>query len=92
MLTVFAAIIGGTIVGYLLRRFPDLKFIGRLITISIFLLLFSLGIAVGKNDIILNNLHSIGLQALIITVGTVTGSILFTVIIYNKFFKEEDIK
>lgn len=92
MLTVFAVIIGGIITGYLLRRIPDLKIVGHLITVFIFLLLFSLGITVGKNDMILNNLHTIGLQALIITIGAVSGSILFTVIIYRKFFKKEDVE
>lgn len=89
MFTVFGVLLSGVLVGYLMRRVPKITFIGKMILIFIFLLLFSLGISVGKNEMILKNLSSIGIQALIITIGAVAGSIALTTIIYNKFFKKE---
>ena len=57
--------IGGPIV----VRFP--------ITFLIWVLLFLLGIDVGGNDIIVKGLHTLGLEALIITLAAVIGSTLF---------------
>ncbi len=89
MLIVFGMLLSGVLVGYIMRRIERITFIGKIILLFIFLLLFSLGISVGKNEMILNNLSSIGLQALIITIGAVAGSIVMTTIIYNKFFRKE---
>ena len=89
MLTVFAIMLLGIGAGYFLRRIPDIKIIGKLITCSIFLLLFFLGISVGHNEKIVNNLTTIGLQALIITMGAIAGSILLAWFVYKKFFVKE---
>jgi uncharacterized membrane protein YbjE (DUF340 family) len=86
MLTVFAIMLAGIGAGYFLRRIPDIKIIGKLITGFIFLLLFFLGISVGHNEKIVNNLTTIGLQALIITMGAIAGSILLAWFVYKKFF------
>lgn len=86
MLTVFAIMLLGIGTGYFLRRIPDIKIIGKLITCFIFLLLFFLGISVGHNEKIVNNLTTIGLQALIITMGAIAGSILLAWFVYKKFF------
>lgn len=86
MLTVFAIMLLGIGAGYFLRRIPDIKIIGKLITYFIFLLLFFLGISVGHNEKIVNNLTTIGLQALIITMGAIAGSILLAWFVYKKFF------
>ncbi|MBF0650019.1 LysO family transporter [Dysgonomonas sp. GY75] len=89
MLTVFAIMLLGIGAGYFLRRIPDIKIIGKLITCFIFLLLFFLGISVGHNEKIVNNLTTIGLQALIITMGAIAGSILLAWFVYKKFFVKE---
>jgi len=86
MLTVFAIMLAGIGAEYFLRRIPDIKIIGKLITCFIFLLLFFLGISVGHNEKIVNNLTTIGLQALIITMGAIAGSILLAWFVYKKFF------
>lgn len=88
MFTVFTIMVIGIIAGYFLRRIPDIKIIGKLITGFIFLLLFFLGISVGHNETIVNNLTTIGLQALIITVGALAGSILSAWFVYKKFFQK----
>lgn len=88
MFTVFAIMVIGIIAGYFLRRIPDIKIIGKLITGFIFLLLFFLGIAVGHNEKIVNNLTTIGLQALIITMGAIAGSVGLAWFVFKKFFEK----
>ncbi len=92
MLTVFTIMLVGIVAGYFLRRIPDIKIIGKLITGFIFLLLFFLGIAVGHNDTIVSNLTTIGLQALIITMGALAGSVLMAWFVYKRFFVKDEKK
>ncbi len=90
MFIVFGIMIFGIVAGYFLRRVPNINFIGKLITAFIFLLLFTLGLSVGGNSIIIDNLSAIGWQALIITLAAVIGSILAAWLVYEKFFRKED--
>lgn len=90
MFTVFSIMVAGVITGLYLRRFNNLKFISKLITGFIFLLLFFLGISVGNNPDIVNNLPTIGLQSIIITTGALAGSILAALFVYKRFFSKND--
>lgn len=47
---------------------------------------FFLGITVGTNGDVMNNLDSIGLDALLITLAAVTGSVLCAWGVYRFFF------
>ena len=67
MFVVISIMFGGIAVGYLLRRVELLQKIGKPISYTIFLLLFLLGITVGSNREIINNLSSLGGQALAIS-------------------------
>ena len=75
MFIVISIMAGGITAGYLLRR-KSLAFIQRFTTPLIGLLLFLLGNEVGSNPDIMQNLHTLGTDALIITLGAVAGSIL----------------
>lgn len=88
MFIVFGIMITGIVAGYFLRRIPNITYIGKLITAFIFLLLLFLGISVGKNEVIINNLSTIGVQALIITLAAILGSVVMSWIIYRRFFKK----
>lgn len=63
------------LLGFLLRN-KRLLWIHKAITFLIWLLLFLLGIDVGGNDAIIKGLHTLGLEALLITVAAVVGSTL----------------
>ena len=65
----------GMLIGYLLRN-KRLHWIHKVITVLIWLLLFLLGIDVGSNEAIIKGLHTIGMEAAIITIGAVIGSTL----------------
>ena len=54
----------------------NVSWIHRIITLLIWILLFLLGIDVGGNESIIKGLHTLGLEAIIITVAAVAGSTL----------------
>jgi uncharacterized membrane protein YbjE (DUF340 family) len=82
MFKVLALMILGIGVGYLFRK-RNLSFISRLITLLIWILLFVLGLEVGSNPQIVSNLGKLGLDALIITVGALLGSIILAALLWK---------
>ncbi|MCZ4696207.1 LysO family transporter [Ancylomarina euxinus] len=90
IIIVLAIMILGMGIGLFIGNRPKIiKVVGILTSFSIFLLLFLLGIGVGTNDRIINNLHTIGLQALILTIGAVLGSLLCAWATYKFFFQQK---
>lgn len=75
MFIIIGIMLTGMLAGYLLRN-KRLTWIHRVITLLIWLLLFLLGIDVGGNEAIIKGLHTIGLEAAIITLAAVIGSTL----------------
>ncbi len=88
MFTVIAIMFAGIAAGYLFRNFEQLRHTGKLITVSIILLLFLLGVSVGANKEVVNNLGTLGLQALLIAIAGTAGSVLAGWGVYHFFFKE----
>ncbi len=88
MFIVIGIMFGGIAVGYLLRKVEALRKVGKLISVAIFLLLFLLGITVGSNPDIMNNLTTLGWQAFLIAFAGTLGSVLAAGIVYHYFFKE----
>ena len=90
MLTVVALMSLGILIGVLLRKKKEIfRWVDRLVGYTIYLLLFLLGLSVGKNDLILKNIHLIGIQALIITLAAICGSILLCRLVYLFFFRKK---
>lgn len=92
MLIIFLFLSLGIAVGVFLRRFENIAIVSKLLTVAIVILLFLLGKSVGKNADIMQNLPTIGMQALIITTAAITGSVLMSMMVYKYFFapkKEE---
>lgn len=75
MFTVIGLMLAGMLVGFLLRKYP-LGFIHPAITLLIWALLFLLGVEVGGNEAILHGLHTIGLEAVVLTLGGTLGSVM----------------
>ena len=91
MLTVITIMTSGILVGYLFRNQKWIsKPIGIIINWSIYLLLLLLGITVGTDEIIMNNLEKIGLDALLLTIGAVSGSVLVSWGTYILFFRKNE--
>lgn len=85
MLKIVGIMLSGVLVGYLLRN-RNLSFVSKGIMAAIWLLLFLLGVAVGGNEAILGSLDTIGLQALLLSVGGVGGSVVCTWVVYRFFW------
>lgn len=88
MVSIFFCIVSGILAGYLLRNRGCVKYVGTLLSVVIMLLLFFLGVSVGINQQVVNNFASIGIEALILTIGGTVGSLLCAKLIYSMFFKK----
>ena len=75
MLIIVAIMLCGIAVGYLLRNW-DTRFISHVITSLIWLLLFLLGIEVGSNPRIVMGMQTLGIEALLLTIGGAVGTTL----------------
>ncbi len=74
-------VISFMIIGILVGVFLNNKLFDKIslvITILIWLLLFLLGIEVGSNKELIENLGEIGIDAFLITIGAVMGSVLLS--------------
>ena len=88
MFTIIGLMLTGMLLGYLLRK-RDLKKIHQLITLLIWLLLFILGIEVGSNEQIIKGLHTIGLEAVILTLGGTLGSVIAAWELWRALYKRK---
>ena len=75
MFIVIGIMVAGMVLGYLLRC-VRMEWTHLLVTVLIWLLLFLLGIEVGENEQIMRGLHTLGLEALLLSVAGVLGSVL----------------
>lgn len=86
MLNVLFFLVAGIILGWFFRSYVNAtKISEKLITITIFLLLFTLGLKAGADNRITSQLPTLGLTALLISLFAIGGSILVTWL-YEKFF------
>ncbi len=83
MFIVLAIIAIGIVIGSLIRSPKATKLFSGLLNYIIYLLLLVMGIVVGGNEHIVNNLSTIGLRALIISSGATLGSITLALILYR---------
>ncbi len=90
MLKIILIILSGVLAGFLLKEKSVAKYIGRTINIIIMLLLFSLGISVGAKENVVNNFANIGLDAFLLTLGGLGGTLFCARFVYEKFFKGKD--
>lgn len=80
----------GIAAGYLLRRKAKVhEYSAKLINILVFVLLFSLGVSVGNNSSLTDNLVAIGFHAVLISLFAMGGSIL-TGIVYNRMIRKHE--
>ncbi len=87
MYTIIIILVFGLLVGFFIRRKKKIiRFSDKLLMISIYLLLFLLGISIGKNSDIIGNFPRIGLKAIALTVGGILGSCVVSLFIYKFFF------
>jgi len=90
MFIVIGIMILGIGLGYVFRRVELLQHLNLAIMTVICTLLFVLGLSIGANEIIIKNLTTLGLQALVLASAGTFGSILAGWGIYHFFFKQKN--
>ena len=90
MFTFIATMFVGIGAGYLLRKIQVLQKVGITISYTIYLLLFMLGLSVGANRMIIENLPTLGGTAFLMALGTTLGSVIAARIVYQYFFKKKE--
>ena len=88
MFTIIGLMLTGMLLGYLLRK-RDLKKIHPIITLLIWLLLFILGIEVGSNEEIIRGLHTIGYEAVVLTLGGTLVSVIAAWALWRALYKRK---
>jgi len=87
MLNAILFLLGGILAGRLFRKqLAFFKHLTKAQTVAIILMLFSLGLSVGVNHSVMDNLSSLGLQALIISFLCMGGSILVAWLFWKVMF------
>jgi len=91
MLLLIIFMLSGIILGYILRKNNRaILFAEKISTVFICILLLCLGISFGKNKEVLNNLTKFGLDAIIISLSGIIGSIIVSYLVYKYLFKEKE--
>lgn len=90
ILPVILSVLLGIATGYPLRQKHFVKYADHLLNGVIMLLLFFLGIAVGSNQQVVTRFATIGLEALLLTLGGTMGSLLAARWIYKRLFHQSD--
>lgn len=86
MFIIIGLMLTGMLLGFLLRK-RNLKKIHQIITVLIWLLLFILGVEVGSNEQIIKGLHTIGFEAVILTLGGTLGSVIAAWALWRALYK-----
>jgi hypothetical protein len=74
--------------GHLLRsNTAFLAVAGKAATWSVCLLVFFLGVSVGGNETVVRALGTLGMQALVLSVGGIVGSVLVSTVVSRWFFE-----
>ena len=88
MFTIIGLMLTGMLLGYLLRK-RSLHKIHTVITVLIWALLFILGIEVGGNEQIIKGLHTIGIEAVILTLGSSLGSVIAAWALWKALYRKK---
>ena len=82
MFSIISTMFLGIGIGYVLRNWNILQKTEKTISLTIFLLLFILGVSIGSNSLIVNNLGKFGWQAIVL------GSLIAARLVLQLFFRK----
>ncbi len=78
----------GILIGFFFRKKEKfLLYVDRVTALAIYMLLFFLGISVGINEKVMNNILTLGLKSLLLSSGAIVGSVVFSYLIEICFFR-----
>jgi len=88
MTIIFSLLAIGAVIGHYYKSNRYIvKYIHKVSFWAVLILLFLLGFSVGQNEVIISNLHKIGLKSLVLSTAAVMGSVLVSMFVYNRHFK-----
>ena len=88
MLTVIIIMTAGIVTGYFFRKKDKIiKVLNKSLLWIIFLLLFFMGVSVGSNNEVMNNLNTIGVRGLQLAIVTILGSVTLSWVLYQFVLK-----
>jgi len=91
MTEILIIMITGIFLGFLFKKKRTLiNTADKLAGLSIYLLLFLLGLSIGNNEIIVSNFARIGFTSIILTISGITGSVFFSYLTYKYFFMNNE--
>lgn len=88
MFTIISIMFTGIGIGYLFACITDFAKVEKSISLTIFLLLFVLGLSIGSNSLIINNIGKFGWQAIVLATLSILGSLLASFLVFHLFFKK----
>ena len=88
MFSIISTMFLGIGICYVLRNWSILQKTEKTISLTIFLLLFILGVSIGSNSLIVNNLGKFGWQAIVLAVSGVLGSLIAARLVLQLFFRK----
>ena len=88
MFSIISTMFLGIGIGYGLRNWAILQKTEKTISLTIFLLLFVLGLSIGSNSLIINNIGKFGWQAIVLATLSILGSLLASFLVFHLFFKK----
>lgn len=80
--------LSGIAVGFLLRN-RNTKHLSSVTTVLIWLLLFLLGIEVGGNPRIVSGMQTLGVEALLLTIGGSIGTVVLSWLLWAYIYNKE---
>ncbi len=90
MWKIFLVLIVGFLIGFFgLLKEKQIKINSRLQTVWLLLLIFCMGVSIGRNGEVIKNLPILGGKALLFAVLAVIGSVVF-VFAFSKLFLEKE--
>lgn len=90
MITILLVLTIGILTGLLITNKPKLHWLNnQLLNLAIYLLLFLLGISVGTNKEVIENIGKIGYEAIAIAVASIAGSVLLSALLFQLLFKQD---
>lgn len=92
MFSIVMTMLAGVLIGHFLRNGKRVEKIEKSTSITIFVLFFVLGLSVGSNNVIIDNLGRFGWQAAVIAILGMGGSIIAARIVFQLFFKKGEEK
>lgn len=91
MFTIILVMGFGILLGWLFRK-RKLPFLGKVINVLIWVLLFLLGVEVGSDERIVNGIATLGLEGIAIAVAAVIGSVLLAYILWKAVASKSRLK